>query len=154
VSEIEKLKEELKGRPQDPERHLKLGLAQFDAGETEAARASLVEAVRLKPGWAEAHFYLAKVFDVLKRYDDMLDAFREAAWLKPEWAEAHYNLGLALLMLGEAEEALAPFKQAVEIDPGCLGAHKGLGIVYGMLGDHEAALRHAGLAERQGDGEA
>ncbi len=150
MSEIDRLTAALASRPEDAELWHQLGLAQFDAGSNEEARASLVEAVRLEPGRAESHFFLAKVFDVLKRYGEMVDAFREAAWLAPEWADAHYNLGLSLLMLGDYEEAIEPLKRAVEIDPQCGGAHKGLGIVYGMLGNAEAAEHHAGLADRLG----
>jgi len=152
MSEIDRLTEARKSQPEDAGLWLRLGLAQFDAGGAEEARASLVEAVRLEPGKAEAHFYLAKAFDVLKRYGEMVDAFREAAWLAPEWAEAHYNLGLSLLMLGDYEEAVEPLKRAVEIDPRCGGAHKGLGIVYGLLGNEEAARHHAGLAEQPAPG--
>lgn len=74
--------------------HYNLGLARLALGERAAAAGSLLEAVRLQPQLAEAHYLLGHLFCDDDRPDEGLAHFRRALELRPESAEARWSLAL------------------------------------------------------------
>jgi len=146
MDDIEKLRQAAKENASDPESHFLFGQACLNEGKHQEAMDAFKKTIALCPDHAPAHFFLAKVFDVFKRYDEMIDAFQEAAWLKPDWAEAHYNLGLSFLVLGRPDEGIGSFKEAIRIQPDMAEAHNGLAIVYQMTGQAELSEEHRNKA--------
>jgi tetratricopeptide (TPR) repeat protein len=142
MDDIEKLRQAAQENASDPESQFLFGQACLNEGKHQEAMDAFKKTISLCPDHAPAHFFLAKVFDVFKRYDEMIDAFQEAAWLKPDWAEAHYNLGLSFLVLGQPSEGIAPFKEAIRIQPDMAEAHNGLAVVYQMTGQAEISEEH------------
>ena len=61
------------------------------------ARLHYQEALRIQPGYAEAHNNLAVILLKEGRIAEAEAGFREALKYKPDLAEAHNNLGMALI---------------------------------------------------------
>src|SRR5262249_5488804 len=98
------------------------------------------EAVRLRPGYAEAHNDLGVVLNDLGRPEEAAAECREAVRLRPDLAEAHYNLGKAMRGLGRPEEAAAEDRGAVRLRPGYAEAHCNLGSALADLGLYADAV--------------
>ena len=88
------------------------------------------EAVRLQPGFAEAHNNLGLV--LIQSGDDPggIAAFREAVRIQPDYADAHANLGAALTQT-DAEEAVRELEKAVALAPGSAKVRFNLAAAYG-----------------------
>ena len=65
-------------------------------GKYEAAEAHFAEAVRLHPGYADAHNNLGVVLYAQGKYEAAEAHFTEALRLNPGYADAHNNLGTIL----------------------------------------------------------
>ena len=65
-------------------------------GRLNEAIAQCEEALRLEPGFAEAHYNLGNMLSkVSGRLNEAIAQYEEALRLKPDYAEAHNNLGNA-----------------------------------------------------------
>jgi tetratricopeptide (TPR) repeat protein len=97
-------------------------------------------AVRLRPDWAEAHYYLGKAFENKKDWDAAIREYQQAIRLKPDSPEAHLVLGNALYRRGDQEGAIAEYREALRLKPDFAPAHNNLGVVLEQKGDQQAAL--------------
>jgi tetratricopeptide (TPR) repeat protein len=88
------------------------------SGRWEEAAADFEQALRLAPGFPEAHTNLGNVLFSLHRLPEAVDQYRAALRLKPDYADAHYNLGLALRALGRAQEGSAEIETARRLGAG------------------------------------
>ncbi len=97
-------------------------------------------ALKLKPGFASAHFNYGTALAAAGRTDDAVAEYQRALQLRPDYAIAHNNLGTALLHLGRAQAALASFREAARIDPRLGEAHLNVGLISRALGDTPEAV--------------
>ena len=81
------------------------------------AAASLRQAIRIRPDYAEAHCKLAQVLAKQGDLDGAVAHFQEAVHLKPDDVLAHNNLAEVLLKLGHLREAKASFQAALRLRP-------------------------------------
>jgi len=95
-----------------------LGVALGQKGEFDEAIIQLQEAIRLKPGFAEAHENLGMALAGKNQIDAAISQFQVAIRLKPDYLEAHNNLGVALCSRGRFDEAINEFQEAVRLSPG------------------------------------
>jgi len=58
------------------------------------AERELLEVLRYRPEYAEAHMNLGVIYTELNRLDEAEQSYERAVALKPDYAEAHYNLGV------------------------------------------------------------
>jgi tetratricopeptide (TPR) repeat protein len=79
--------------------------------------ASLREAIRLRPAYAEAHELLGMELALESHYPEAQEQFEEVVRLRPNHAEAHLNLGIALARQRRFGEALDHFATTLRIDP-------------------------------------
>jgi len=98
-----------------------------EPGRMGDAIAHYEEALRLWPGYAEAHCNLGIALASLGRTREAVAHYDEAIRLKPGFAEAHNNLGNALNVLGRRQEAIGEFEWALRLRPGYVEAHNNLG---------------------------
>ena len=76
-----------------------------------------LEAVRLRPDFAEAHFDLGAILIEIGQLTNGIVHLRRAVDLRPDFGDAHYNLAVALAMDGRASEAMTFVARALEIQP-------------------------------------
>ncbi|WP_246208386.1 tetratricopeptide repeat protein [Bradyrhizobium rifense] len=85
------------------------------------------EALRLNPGFAEAHNNLGGLLIKLRRLDEAEVNLREACKLRPNFPEALNNLGDLLRLRGRPEEAEACCREALRLKPDYVPAQLILG---------------------------
>ncbi len=102
----------------DPAARYNLGNALQARGRLDDAIVEYREAIRLRPGFAEAHCNLGAILcQVGRDLPGGQAELREAIRLRPEDALAHYNLGNALKLEGRMDEASAAHREAIRLDP-------------------------------------
>ena len=104
------------------------------------AEASSCEAIRVSPGYPDAHNNLGNALRNQGRPDQALVSFREALRLRPEYPEAYNNVGIVLKHLGKFNEAVASYEQALRLRSNYPEAHNNLGLALCIRGKHEAAV--------------
>jgi tetratricopeptide (TPR) repeat protein len=117
-----------------------LGLALFSQGRLAEAMAHYAEALRLKPGSAEAHNNLGLALFSQGKLTEAMAHYTEALRLKPDFAEAHNNLGIALFSQDKLTEAMAHYAEALRLKPDFANAYYNLGIIYGTKGKFQEAI--------------
>jgi tetratricopeptide (TPR) repeat protein len=96
------------------------------SGDVATAAARLREAVTLAPGFAEAHFQLARVLrQAGARPSDIESPLLRVLQLDPRHAGAHYEWGL-LRESDDADAASEAFRRAADLWPGFVPAHRAL----------------------------
>src|SRR5262249_10895084 len=98
--------------------HSNLGNILRVHGQLELAAASCKEAIRLKPGLADAHNNLGNVLQTDGKLEEALASFRVALRLQSDSAATHNNLRVALLAQGKLDEALVHIHEALRLAPG------------------------------------
>jgi Flp pilus assembly protein TadD len=123
-----------------------LGITLLDGGDAAAAVSPLRRAVRLRPGFAEAHNALGIALSRLGQGEAAAAALRAAIALEPDNGEFRNNLGHALEAAGQGEAAVAAYREAVARAPDAAVGYQNLGVTLarmGRLAEAEAALRDA-----------
>jgi serine/threonine protein kinase/tetratricopeptide (TPR) repeat protein len=139
-------------RPNDPEAHHNLGVAQFHRGKVDEAEAAFREALRLKPDYPEAHNNLGNVRFRQGKLPEAEAELREALRLKPHYPEAHCNLGGVLYNKGKLPEAEAEFREALRLRPDYPEAHCNLGgVLYRQRKLGEAVVESGKALRLRGD---
>ena len=106
-------------------------------GHPEQALPKCREAVRLAPGFGEAHKNLGLALTELARFDEAIPVLREAVRLAPGLDKAHNVLGKALYGKGRRKEAIVSYREAVRISPAYAKAHYNLGLALSDEGESE-----------------
>ena len=127
-------------RPNDPAAQFALAQALDRAGDPERAMASLHAALRLAPGFAEAHNLLGILLAASGDGDAAIASFRQAVLDKPDYARAWNNLGNSLKSAGRLAEAEAAIGEAVRLQPDYQLAQHNLGAVRYDQGKSEEAI--------------
>jgi len=104
-------------QPDDPHAWLALGRAEMAAERYPRARDAFVAVARLRPHAALPRVLIGHTWELQRRYDEALLAYRHATQAAPRSAYAHRVMGTRLLRWGRAELALEPLERAVELDP-------------------------------------
>ena len=100
-----------------PESRVALGGFDATLGQTDAAKAQFMAAIRLDPEFIPAYVNAADVLRAQGRDQDAADMLLQGLQRAPMSATLHHALGLALVRLRQPEQALASLKRAVELDP-------------------------------------
>ncbi len=104
-----------------------LGLTLVEHGQTGDGIAHYREALRINPGYAEAHNDLGMALFQEGKTAEAVAEYRETLRLKPASTEAHNNLGNALRRLGQVDEAIAEYHRALQCDLRFAMVHNNLG---------------------------
>ncbi len=97
-------------------------------------------AIRMKPGYGEAHASVGLVYYRLGRYSEAIEAYRQALKFKPGAQYVYNRLGTAYIITGEYSKALSSFKQSLSLDPGSAETHFNLGVACIIAGDRDGAV--------------
>jgi hypothetical protein len=99
------------------EAHARLGLVLSKEGRLDEAIGQYREALRLKPGDADAHYDLANALCRKKLWDEAIDEYQADLKLSPDDFSGHNNLGVALFQKGRVNEAIGQFQEALRLNP-------------------------------------
>ena len=122
--------------------HHYMGTILASEGKLDEAQSHFVEAIRLKPDYADTYTNLGLVLMIQGRKDEALHFLSEAVRLNPEHAEAHNNLGVHLKNMGRFDEAVVHFGEALRLQPDYANAHYNLGNVLAVQGKTAEAAAH------------
>jgi tetratricopeptide (TPR) repeat protein len=114
----------------------------------EEARHAYEEAIRLRPGWTDAHINLGLLHHTLGDLTEAEQSYRRALDLDPKLALAHFNLGVVLEDRHRRSAALSAYQQALQHAPDFFEAHCNLAHLYEKLGRKRDAFRHYAAANR------
>ena len=128
--------------PDNPRGYYGLAYALERQGNAEEAIARYQQALAIRPGYAEVHNNLAKVFFDQGKLGESTAHCLAALETRPQYAEAHNNLASILLQQGKIDEALAHSRQALEIAPHYAEAHNNLANVLYQQGKIDEAIAH------------
>jgi tetratricopeptide (TPR) repeat protein len=122
-------------------RGMKSGIAFYRLGLYADAERNLSAAVKADRGEAEAHFYLALVYDQLGKPELAEKHFRRAITIEPEVGANHFYLANTYQKQGKLDKAILEYKRSIERDPDIPIVYNNLAWVFFQEGDHERALR-------------
>ncbi|HUI95110.1 MAG TPA: tetratricopeptide repeat protein, partial [Xanthobacteraceae bacterium] len=108
--------------------------------ELDAALAAYGDAVRLRPGYAEAHNNMGIVLQRQGKRAEAIAAYRDALAAQPGNAQAHFNLGVVLHDAGDLDAAATAYRHAIALRPDVADAHNNLGTVLQDQGRAAEAL--------------
>lgn len=110
--------------PEEPSAFYNLGYEQAQAGDLEAALASLRKAAELDDCSPDALLQAGEVLAALGRHDERVEAMREAARRAPHDDVVRVSLSRALVDAGQRDEALAGLRALIAdgTDPRALAA--------------------------------
>jgi tetratricopeptide (TPR) repeat protein len=118
----------------------------------ERSLALATEAIRLRPGDADAHVQRGDTLLSMGRVDESIVALREGIGLQPDRADAHGTLARAYwLGKGDVDQAIAEFEHTLGINPSAGYVHLQLAMLYTLRGDYTAAEQLARDAIRMQD---
>jgi tetratricopeptide (TPR) repeat protein len=99
------LQMELKTNAHHPQALYELGDICAFTGRTSEAEKYFLQAVKLEPGMADAHYALEKIYTESGRYDKSLEQLQTALKLNASDSTAHYRLAVVYRKLGRPEDA-------------------------------------------------
>jgi tetratricopeptide (TPR) repeat protein len=128
------------------------GVLVATASDVDEAIGHLHEALRLRPGFADAHFNLGRAYTRARRAHDAIAAYRAALAARPDWSACLTNLAWLLGAHPEQEirdpaGALRAAERAAEVtdkrDPAVLDV---LAVAYAANGRFDSAIAAAAQA--------
>jgi tetratricopeptide (TPR) repeat protein len=125
-----------------------VGVGDYEKGNLNAAIAKYREAIRLNPGFAEAHSNLCLALSDKGNTDEAIAECRQAIRLKPNLAEAHTNLGFLIYQKGDADEAITEYRDAIRLKPDLAEAHSNLCLALSDKGNADEAIAECRQAIR------
>ncbi len=144
VADLEKARQ---GQRPPLEDRLQLGIAYFQLGRIEQARAALESVVAIRSNHPQAQRYLSRldfrqaVTAIEKgQYEAAKDLLRPFVERNPDDAEAWFNLGLAYLFGENLPAAEGAFERSLRLAPDNGDAHNRLGYIYEKTGQYRKSL--------------
>jgi tetratricopeptide (TPR) repeat protein len=96
--------------------------------------------IKLDPVSAQAHYALGRLYEVLDKKTEAIDAYKKAIQLKPDLTDAHLFLGIAYAGMGKHYEAIKSYKEAILTDRYYPEAHVFLGMSYDETKQYSKAI--------------
>jgi len=137
---IEQLKALCQQKPNEPETHLRLGLAYLRAEQTEEALEHLRQACRLKPDWLGARLALASAYDEAGKTAQALEQLEIGNQNTPGEVPLLFAIGFCHEKLRRPAKAMEYYRDAIERDGEFLAARERLAAVAILLDDVDQAL--------------
>jgi serine/threonine-protein kinase len=118
-----------------------LGISLCATEQWDEGFSRLMEALRIEPDNASAHYNLGVSMDARGRPDDAINEYKKALEVDALLAEAHDGLGKSFFTKGMQNEAIHHYRKALEIDPKFTNAYSNLGEALYAKGEKDEALR-------------
>jgi lipopolysaccharide biosynthesis regulator YciM len=114
------------------------GLYNFKTGNYRIAFEHYHTALRIKPGYQEAHLNYGQALAATGNLDSAITHYKEALRIMPT-AEVHNNLGTAYAQQNHLDEAIAQFEKALKTSPVFVEALCNMGYAMFLKGKNEQA---------------
>ncbi len=130
--------------PALPEAHYHLARLLYEGGQEDEAGLALLEAVRIRPGYSDAHELLAEIYEKRGRIDlrdkhlELMMKARQAS--SATTVEEHIRRGIGARLTKNYELAREELEKALRMEPRNAKALYELGMVYQELDDQDKAL--------------
>ena len=115
-------------------------------GKLDEAIARYQTALRLKPGYPEAHFYLGNAFDQQGKFNAAIAEYNQALWFTPLKVPTHLLLATGLGKLNRPDEAATHYLAALKLEPDSAVAHNNLARLRHTQGRLDEAIEHYSAA--------
>jgi TolB-like protein/DNA-binding SARP family transcriptional activator/Tfp pilus assembly protein PilF len=126
------------------EAHMVLGMVRhFSNWDWPGAEAAFREAIRLNPGYAEAHHELSMLLMRRKRFDEALGEAQRTLYLAPMTARFEIGAGEVYLYSGRYDEALEAADKALAVDSINAGSYLMTAYAYGEQERYDKAAEAA-----------
>ena len=122
--------------------HNNLGNALYRQGRTAEAIEHYLQALLIKPDYAESHNNLGFALANQGRTEEAINQYLEALRINSDYADAHNNLGITLVKQGRIEEAIGHYLEGLRINPDYEEAHYNLGLALYKQGRTAEAIEH------------
>jgi spermidine synthase len=84
------------------------------------------QALRIKPGYVDAHINLGIALLRLGRLTEAMGHWEQVVRLRPDYAEAHYDLGICLTKTGKIQDGVTQYEEALRLKPDLVTAQNDL----------------------------
>ena len=121
---VEHYREGVRAQPSNADYRYKFAIALHQAGEEDAVREQLEQAVKLDPKLAGAQNALGYLLSQSGDAQGAITHFRAAVDAAPNWVDAWINLAAKLAEAGQLGEARTAVSRALAIDPANTQAHE------------------------------
>jgi tetratricopeptide (TPR) repeat protein len=119
-----------------------LGSLMAREGKLEDAIQRYHTALRLKPGYPEAQFFLGNALDQQGKTAEAIEQYQKELWYKPLQIQTHIFLGVALAKQKKFDEAAAHYRAALKFEPESAVAHNNLARLLHTRGRLDEAIEH------------
>jgi tetratricopeptide (TPR) repeat protein len=109
------------------------GLIYLQQKRIDPAQENLIQSIKLKPDFAEAHAILGNLYDLRREYEPAVKELEEAIKDSPDNPVYHYNLGLILAKMKNLSLAKQEFETALRLTPDFKLAQEKLRLVDSLL---------------------
>ncbi|MBU1260020.1 MAG: tetratricopeptide repeat protein [Planctomycetes bacterium] len=134
-----------------PHSHLayaELGLLSGEQGRLDESIAYNLEALRIMPTYADAHYHLGLAYQMQGRLDKSIEHYFKAIQLQPEHKQAYSNLGALLYKQGKLDQAVKTCRKGLLFLPDDPVLHLNLGILLKTQGHRDEAIKELRAALR------
>ena len=136
--------------PSLPEGHSALAaVREVFQWDWESAEREFRTAIRLSPGYATAHHWLAALLTTLGRFDEALEEIAIARELDPQSVVVMIGEGYIYSTKGDYARSAEVLRAAIAMKPDDAGPHVELAVTLLLAGDYAAALRELEGLESQ-----
>lgn len=119
---------------------LGIAIEHLNDGKPDAALRKLGGALKLKPDYAEAHYYAAKALEMRgDSTEAIIGEYKKAIELKQDYVEARQDLGLLYFGKGDYERARQEFEKIIKIEPTNVVIYNNLGQLHATLKEYKKA---------------
>ena len=109
---------------------------------------ALKEAVKIEPGFADAHMGLAITYHSLNLFQEAYEEYEIVLKLRPDDVGVLNNIGVLSLELKDYEAARKFFEEALKFYPNCYLTHLNLAFLHYKKGDIAKVVEHKEKAEK------
>ncbi|MFT5036889.1 MAG: tetratricopeptide (TPR) repeat protein, partial [Candidatus Azotimanducaceae bacterium] len=125
--------------PTNPEIQLMYAQLESRANNLEAAKAKALEAIKLKPNYTDAFFFVSQVDIARGDVSSAIESTRDAITLEPQNPARHYQLGVLYASEGNSFNAARSFEEAIKLNESYANARYFLALAYDQMGRSEDA---------------
>lgn len=138
--------EALKMQPAYLKAYLVRGIARYEGGNRDGARADLEVYLDQDRTEAEAFNYMAAICYMSNDFKGALENYNEVVRINPKYKDIYSNRGMMRHQLGDYKGAILDYGEALKINPQDLAALSNRGAAYMMMDEMDNAMTDLNMA--------